>query len=71
MPFNEGGEEQFKSLRITFLPRDLANKPNASDLKINMQIVIKSNDQARIVIIEAYEKPIEKLLLVTERKVGK
>jgi hypothetical protein len=68
--YDEGEEEQLRSVGIPIMPLDIAIAPNRPDLKVDLQIVLKADDKTGMIIIEAYEKAGEDPVLVVKRKIG-
>ncbi len=69
--FDEGEKEQLRSIGVPIMPNNLAIVPNKPDPKNDLQVVLKADDEAGFVIIEAYEQSIEKPVLVLKRKIGR
>ena len=67
--FDEGEEEQLRSIGVPIMPNNLAIIPNKPDSNNDLQVVLRADDEAGLVIIEAYEKSIEKPVLVVERRI--
>ncbi len=65
--FDEGEAEQLRSARIPAIPRDLPIIPYKPDPAVDMQVVVRADDAAGKVIIEAYAKAGEDPVLVEER----
>ena len=68
--FDEGEEEQLRSVGIPILPLDLAILPHKPDLNTDLQVVLKADDKKGLIIVEAYEKAGEGPVLVLERNIG-
>ncbi len=69
--FDEGEKEQLRSIGVPIMPNNLAIVPNEPDPKNQLQVVVKADDGAGLVIIEAYEQSLDKPVLVVERKIGR
>lgn len=61
-------EEQLRSARIPALPRDLPVHPHRPDPAVDLQVVVRADDAAGVVIIEGYAKAGEAPLLVEKRR---
>jgi len=59
-PYEDGDPmelEQAKSIRMPVIPKDVTLTPREPDPKKGKQIVIKSDDQRGLIIVEGYLNP--------------
>ena len=68
--FDQDEEEQLRSARIPIMPRDLPIVPHKPNSGVDLQVVVRADDAAGLVIIDAYEKAGEDPVLVVERRLG-
>jgi len=69
MPFNQMEQDQLRSAGIPALPPDVALIAHRPDLGYKQQVVLRADDAAGVVIIEAYQTPVTPPVLTAVRKI--
>ncbi len=67
--FDDFEEEQLRSINVPIMPNDIPIEPNNPNPEYTMQVVVKADDEAGLVIIEAYEGSATTPVLVVQRTI--